>query len=228
MEEKYNELYYQYTLPVTSKLTRYPGEICMWLQVYSGPANKPSVSKSSECILPILASTDMDEYISDRNLGLIYSMQRQMEDKIERAEEVLGARIDETNASLEEGLARKADNVVFNEEDGSLQLMSGDEPIGDAIIIKLKNDAVNIEDAEVNADGELVLTFSNGVVKNLGNVIGRDGSVYVPHIDAHKVLTFTIEAEPTEPPAPLDLAPADDWSSIDGSEFKTDYVWEGI
>ena len=28
MDEKYKESYYQYTLPVTCKLTKYPGEIC--------------------------------------------------------------------------------------------------------------------------------------------------------------------------------------------------------
>lgn len=72
------------------------------------------------------------------------------------------------------------------------------------------------------------MTFDDETTQNLGNVVGKDGSVYVPHIDAHNVLTFTIETEPTEPPEPIDLMPGDDWSSIDGSEVKTDYVWESM
>lgn len=228
MEEPYNEAYYQYTLPVTNTLSRYAGEICTWLQIYSGSPKHPTIAKSGECMMQVIASKNMDEYISDRNLSLIYMMQRHMEDKIEQAETALGTRIEQTNAAMEDGLAKKADNVVFNEETGTLQLMSGDTPIGDTIIIRLNDEAVSITDAAINESGELVLAFSNGTVKNLGNVVGNDGSVYVPHIDAHKVLTFTIETEPTEPPEPIDLVPSDDWSSIDGSEVKTDYVWETL
>jgi len=135
-DEKYNEEYYQYTLPITSTMTRYPGDICMWLQIYSGPSRNPIIAKSSECVLPILASTNMDEYISDRNLGLIYMMQRHMEGKIEKAEEALNVRIDETNEAMAEGLGTKADNIAFHEEDGTLQLMCGEKPIGDAVVVE--------------------------------------------------------------------------------------------
>lgn len=227
-KELYNESYYKFTMPVTSRLTRYAGPVTAFLTIYSGPFNNPIIAKSGECMLHVQASTNMDDVVTDHNLSLIYSMQKQMEDKVEEAEEALGSRIDETNAALEEGLAKKADNVVFDGESGTLQLMSGDEPIGNAILIQFKDEAVGITDAVINDDGELVLTLSDGTVQNLGNVVGTNGSVYVPHIDAHKVLTFTIDTEPSEPPAPIDLAPADDWSSIDGSEVKTDYVWESI
>ena len=113
LDEKYNERYLQYTLPITATLTRYAGEICTWLQVYAGPPHHPIIAKSSECILQVIASKNMDEYISDRNLSLIYAMQRYMEDKIEKAEKLLSERID-----------AKADNLIFDEETSTIQLVT--------------------------------------------------------------------------------------------------------
>lgn len=58
---------------------------------------------------------------------------------------------------------------------------------------------------------------------------GADGKVYVPHIDEHKVLTFTIEDTAGEVPDAVDLNPNDEWSGIDESEaVVTDYVWDTI
>lgn len=236
-EETYNERYYQYHLPITSTLSRYAGEICTFLQIFSGPPRHPVIAKSGECVLRVIDSKNMDEYITDRNLRLVYEMQRYMEDKVEQAEKTLTERIDKTD----EVVAAKADNIVFNEENSTIQLVStttikdedGNEigteqvPLGDPIFVRADT-ARGITDMEINGLGELVVTFDDETTQNLGNVVGKDGSVYVPHIDAHKVLTFTIETEPTEPPEPIDLMPSDDWSSIDGSEVKTDYVWESM
>lgn len=231
MEEKYNERYFQYTLPITCLMTRYAGEICTWLQIYAGPPNHPVISKSSECILQVIASKNMDEYISDRNLSLIYQMQRFMEDKIEKTEETLGERI-------ESGLAGKADNIVFHEEDSTIQLVStrvvtnedGEEesiqtPIGDPVFVRADS-SVPIVDAEINETGELVVYFADETTKNLGRAIDGTGAVYVPHVDVHKVLTFTIETEPKGVPEPVDLNPSDEWGPIEEQEVTTDYVWE--
>ena len=38
------------------------------------------------------------------------------------------------------------------------------------------NDAVGIEGAQINENGELVLTYSNGTEQNLGVVVGKDGA----------------------------------------------------
>lgn len=77
-------------------------------------------------------------------------------------------------------------------------------------------------------DGHLHVVWSDGLDEDIGLVRGQDGMVYVPHVDAHKVLTFTIEVEPEETPEPVDLNPSDDWSNIDDGEIKTDYVWESM
>ncbi len=236
-EELYDEGYYQYHIPVTSTLSQHVGKICMFLQIFSGLPAHPAVAKSGECVLYVIDSKNMDEYITDRNLRLIYEMQKRMEDKVEQTEKTLTERIDKTD----EMVASKADNIVFNEENSTIQLVStiiikdedgnkiGTEQVllGDPIFVRADT-ARGITNMEINDLGELVVTFDDKTTQNLGNVVGKDGSVYVPHIDAHKVLTFTIETEPTEPPAPVDLMPSDDWSNIDGNEIKTDYVWESM
>ena len=96
-DEPYNDRYYKYHLPITCTLSRYAGEICTFLQIFSGPPRHPTIAKSSECFLQVVDSKNMDEYITDRNLRLIYEMQRYMEDKVEKAEKELHERIDKTD-----------------------------------------------------------------------------------------------------------------------------------
>ena len=241
-DEPYNDRYYKYHLPITCTLSRYAGEICTFLQIFSGPPRHPTIAKSSECFLQVVDSKNMDEYITDRNLRLIYEMQRYMEDKVEKAEKGLHERIDKTD----EVVAAKADNIIFNEEDSTIQLVSTipvlDEegnivdttqvPLGDPIFVRADT-ARGIINMEINEDGDLIVTFDDEETQNLGKVVGKDGSVYVPHVDAHKVLTFTIETEPGEVPEPVDLNPNDEWGDIgegdmDSPGIETGYVWEDM
>lgn len=115
--ELYNESYYQFTMPVTSKLTRYAGPVTAFLTIYSGPANSPTIAKSGECTLQVQASTNMDDLLTDQGLSAIYSMQRQMEEQ------------------LASGLAGKADGLSLDDSTGELQLKSGDTMIGDPVIV---------------------------------------------------------------------------------------------
>lgn len=230
LEEEYNEEYFQYQVPITCTLTRYPGEVCVFLQIYTGPPSCPVIAKSGECMLQINASTNMDDCITDRNLSLIYQMQRQMEEKIEKTEETLNDRI-------ETEVAKKADNIVFDPENSTIQLVAtttvetenGEEEVrhallGDPIFVRADN-AAAIANIEINEAGELIITFEDDTTQNLGRVVGKDGAVYVPHVNERKILTFTVEESPTEIPAPVDLNPFDEWSDMD-DEIHSDYVWE--
>ena len=224
MEQEYNESYYQYTFPVDCSMTRYPGELVMFLQIFSGPYQNPSISKSGECYLQVMASTNMDEYISDRNLSLISQMRRYMDKKVENTETVLNERIDKTN----EAVAAKADNIIFNAEDSTLQLVStvpvedeyGNDmgveqvPIGDPIVIH-DDTARGLVNMKIDENGDLIATFSDMSVQNLGRVVGEDGAVYVPHIDERKVLTFTIETMPSGVTGPVDMNPNDEWATME-------------
>ena len=224
MKQEYNESYYQYTFLVDCSMTRYPGELVMFLQIFSGPYQNPSISKSGECYLQVMASTNMDEYISDRNLSLISQMRRYRDKKVENTETVLNERIDKTD----EAVAAKADNIIFNAEDSTLQLVStvpvedeyGNDmgveqvPIGYPIVIH-DDTARGLVNMEIDESGDLIVTFSDMSVQNLGRVIGEDGAVYVPHIDEHKVLTFTIETMPSGVPGPVDMNPNDEWATME-------------
>lgn len=213
-DEPYNEAYYQYTIPVTCKMTKFPGEVCTWMQIYAGTPSNPTTAKSGECTLQIQDSKNMDDYMCDYQMTALYQLTHTMNTAIE-----------EMNETIETAIEAKADNIVFNDEDNTIQLTSNGVPVGDKIVVNTNTGAV-VTNAGISSDNELILTFSDGAVKNLGSVIGKDGAVYVPHISAQKVLTFTIEEEPDGVPDPVDLNPHDEWSGIDGSEVVSDYIWE--
>ncbi|MCM1221477.1 MAG: hypothetical protein NC548_44060 [Lachnospiraceae bacterium] len=79
-------------------------------------------------------------------------------------------------------------------------------------------DGVGISSMNINDKGELVITLTDGRVRNLGRIVGADGAVYVPHIDDQKVLSFTIEKEPGAVPDPVGLG----GSGVDSTDIATD------
>ena len=207
MEDKYNESYYQYTFPefVSRKLTKFPGEICTWMQIYSGDPSDPIVAKSGECVLQVQESKNIDEYLCDHQVTAIYQLNKDIE-------------------NVSSAVEAKADNIIFNADDNTIQLSANGEPIGDRIAISTYTGAV-VTNAGITTDGELIVTFSDGTMKNLGNVVDENGAVYVPHISERKVLSFTIEDKPTGVPDPVDLNPFDEWSDMDG-DVESEYIWE--
>ena len=83
---------------------------------------------------------------------------------------------------------------------------------------------------EIDKDGFLILTFTDGTVSNVGKVVGEDGKmgqVYVPHIDEENKLSWTIEDKAGELPPVVDLTDNGEWGPVDGSG-ETDYKWEPI
>ena len=144
MNEKYKEAYYQYTLPVTCKLTKYPGEICTWLQIFTGTPSIPTISKSGECMLYIQESKNMDDYLCDHQVTALYQLQKAMENEV--------AGIDEDIAKMNEDIAKKADDIIYDEEGNYLQLMANGTPIG-----------AQIDMESVSADvSDEVIDFGNG------------------------------------------------------------------
>ena len=215
MSDKYNESYYQYALPISCRITKYAGEVCTWMQIYSGTPSSPVIVKSGECLLQIQESKDMDDYIGDKHITALYQLKKKMESGFED----IGTEIDTL-------VAEKADNIVFHEEDHTIQLIANGEPIGRRIVVSTTGGA-GIIDMRITTDGELLVFFDDGNIKNLGKVVGDDGKVYVPHIDAHRVMTFTIEDEAGDIPDPVDLNPYDEWSGMDDGG-ETDFIWEGM
>lgn len=82
-EAMYNPEYYQYEVPVTCKISRYPGQILMWLQICSGDSNQPVIAKSGECRVEIHRSKSMDDCMSDHQLTALYKLKKQVDMLVE-------------------------------------------------------------------------------------------------------------------------------------------------
>lgn len=138
--ESYNENYFQYVVPVTCRLSRFPGEVCAWLQIFSGILSNPITAKSSECLLQIEDSKNMDDYLCDHQISAIYEMQE---------------RTDTTESSVESmkiELMNKGDDLSYDEAKKTLQLTSNGKPVG-AVVDMSKvgsgDEVIRFESAEV-------------------------------------------------------------------------------
>lgn len=198
--------YLQYSTVANTKITSLDGDITVWLTALDN--NDAVVLKTGEALVTINPSKDIADYMSQEDM-----------DQLDRLE-----------AQVEELMKQKADNIVFHEEDNTIQLVAQGVEIGDriAIAVDSEDNSVCVTDVVINEDGEMVVMFSDGTSENLGKAISSDGTVYVPHIDERKILTFTIEQAAGEIPDPVDLNPFDEWSNIDETEVASDYVWEDM
>ena len=150
--EKYKEAYYQYVFPVSCRLSKYPGEVCTWLQIFSGTPSNPTIAKSGECLLYVEESKNMDDYICDHHLSAIYALQKQTE-TTENGVETIRVEMD-----------KKGDNLVYDSEKKVLQMSSNGKRVGDAIdMSEMVNDDETIHFGDKNndptADTEAVIYF---------------------------------------------------------------------
>ena len=75
-----------------------------------------------------------------------------------------------------------------------------------------------LQSIEINKDGDLVVTFTDGTVSNLGRVMGADCKVYIPHIDKQtSVLSWTIEDKEGESPDRIELSDEGEWGDLNES-----------
>lgn len=161
----------------------------------------------------------MDDYFCDHQVTAIYQLHKDLDDTV--------AEMDETVEQVHTALASKADNIIFHPEDNTIQLTAEGEPVGDRVKISTVEGAV-LNNAGITVDGELIVTFTDGTMKNLGVVVDESGNVYVPHLDDRKILSWTVESKAGEVPTPVDLNPFDEWNNIDDKEVVTDYIWESL
>ncbi len=118
LSEPYDDTYFQYTFPVTCKLTKYPGEVCTWICIYSGTPSNPTIAKTGECVLWVQESKDMDCYLSDSQLTAIYAIRQSISVDLDTVHEMLN---------------KKADDIKYDEGKDILQLTSENTPIGTGV-----------------------------------------------------------------------------------------------
>lgn len=79
----YSNSWYQYIIPVTCRMSKYAGQICLWLQICSGDTANPTISKTGECIIKIRESKNMDDYLCDHQLTALYQMKKKIDNIID-------------------------------------------------------------------------------------------------------------------------------------------------
>ena len=203
--EKYKN-YLQFSTVVNTRLTTKEGDVTVWLTAMDN--DDAVILKTGEVLVTVEPSKDIADYMGNEDM-----------DQLDRLE-----------AQMEELMKQKADNIIFHEEDSTIQLVANGVEIGDRIVISIDDaDAtVCVKNVSINEEGELIVEFSDGSIQNLGKAVSDEGVVYVPHVDERKILTFTIEKAAGEIPDPVDLNPKDEWGDIDESEVVAEYVWEDI
>ena len=202
LEDLYKDSYYQYTFPVTSRLSRKAGEIITWMHISSGVFPDSQVAKTGENTLYILESKDMDEFINAYAGG----------DDGSGVDEVLTA-LHQLNENIEAVVSAKADNIMFDKDNSTIRLVANGEPIGDTVFVNTSTGRL-ITDIRLTANGEMLVFFDDDSILNLGVVVGTDGKIYIPHIDEHNVLTFTIGTETEDVPDPVALNASEEWGNI--------------
>lgn len=153
----YKGNYCQYILPVSCRMSKYPGDVCAWLQIFSGTPATPTIAKSGECLIYIEESKNMDDCLCDQQISAIYAMQKEMDESVE----VVSEQVETMQTELE----TKGDSLFYDAERKILQLKSGDSDVGVAIdMSQMVNEDEAIyfseEDAgDISDDPDAVIRF---------------------------------------------------------------------
>lgn len=211
---KSDELYknkLEYKLPFDTCLTKEAGKIEVQLtfvkvELDAEGKSKQYVRKTSPTTVTIVPIAAWSDVIADSALTALDQRLIQVDAMINAANE-LTDHLSET----------KADNIMYNKDTNTIQLTANGNLIGDAI----EYNSCGLKSFEVNDNDNITITLMNGRVIDLGQISGASGATFIPHIDEHKILTWTND-KGLENPAPVDLNPFDEWDD----ETESDYIWE--
>lgn len=129
--------------------------------------------------------------------------------------------INKLSATIDDLNETKADNIVHNSEDGTIQLYANGQPIGDQVQAALCS--CGIKSFDVDENDNITITLDNGRVVELGHIAGASGATFIPHIDEYKILTWTCDKD-LPVPDPVDLNAFDEWID-DDDQLESDYIW---
>lgn len=86
-------------------------------------------------------------------------------------------------------------------------------------------DGVGISNTEINENGELVLTYTDGTVKNVGKVTG---TTFTPDIDEDGTLSWSNDGG-EENPEPVNLfTDADSWNQLESIDMAMTTSWDEL
>lgn len=128
--------------------------------------------------------------------------------------------INKLSAQIDDLSESKADNIVLDTDNNTIQLTSNGNPIGDTIDYA----SCGIKSFDVDENDNITITLLDGRIISLGNIPGASGATFTPHISEDKILTWTCDKD-LPVPDPVDLNPFDEWED-EGKSSSSDYIWE--
>lgn len=129
--------------------------------------------------------------------------------------------INKLSATIDELNETKADNIIVDAENNTIQLSANGTPIGDSVDYA----SCGIKKFEVDEEDNITITLVDGRVIELGSIAGAAGATFIPHIDENGILTWTNDGNLENPP-PYDLNANDEWSTLPEEGIDTEYEWE--
>ena len=205
----------EYTLPMDTNLTKEAGKIEVQLtftkvELDSNGKARQYVRKTSPTTMTIGPISAWSDVIADSALTALDQRLIQVDAMINAANEM--------NDYLS---ATKADNIIVNKEDNTIQLTANGAPIGNAIV----HSSCGIKSFEIDENDNITITLTDGRVIDFGNIPGASGVVFIPNIDDSGILTWSNNGGLANPD-PYDLNVHDEWTTLPEEGVETDYVWE--
>lgn len=211
----------EYTLPIDTNITKEAGTFELkltftYVEMDADGKTYQHVRKTTPTGITIVACPAWCDVIPDAALTAF-------DQRIVALEALIHA-IDDENQLLQES---KADDIMYDNETNTLQLMANGNPIGEKV--HLTGSGVGIVEIHIDNNGNLIAVYSNGREEVVGKTGSNCAGIYIPSFkEDGGILTFTLSDKAGEPTYSFDIEKSDNWSSIGGETLKTTYKWNQL
>lgn len=220
--EKSNELYkgkLQFKVSFDTNLTREPGEVQLQLTFIKVDLDDTGksiqrVRKTSETSITIVPISAWSDIVPDAALSSIDQRIIMVQSLVESANEMI-SHIDE----------EKADNIVYDADNRTIQLTANGSPIGDQITLNCNYSAIS--EIHIDSDGNLIAIYNDGRQEVVGKTSSDCVGTYVPSMD-QDIMTFTLTDNPTEKVISFDIDKTNNWNEIEGNTQSSNYIWQEL
>lgn len=213
--------YLEYKVPLDTSLTKEAGKVELKLtficvEMDANGMTTQKVRKTTATTMTVVACSAWCDIVPDQALSAFDQRLIMMEAMIHA--------IDDENQIL---FDTKADNIKYNNEDSTIQLVANGVPIGDKVVISTSGGAsVNaIQKILLSDDGNLVAIYADGTEEFVGKIDSNCPGVYVPSLVAPDKLTFTLQEDATEKEIVIDIDRTNEWNTEEGT---TSYIWDKL
>ncbi len=219
---KSDELYkerLEYKLPFDTALTKEAGDIEVQLTFTKVELDTDGIShqyvrKTSPTIITILPISKWSDIIPDSALSALDQRLIQMDIMMNQMNDMANY-LDDI----------KADNIIYDENNKTLQLTSHGTPIGNKVTLNCN--CSSIAEIHIDSDGNLIVMYNDGRQEVIGKTGGNCAGIYVPSMK-EDIMTFTLSDKADEKVLSFDLNEHNNWQEISSPEENSDYIWQEL